>query len=405
MKFTGAKVTNFQGIKELQATFEKDKNIIVVCGPNGSGKSSFLDAFEVSLGGSRAASKMPVRNGEAESSIEFETSDGLCIARTFYANGKKDKLVLKRKDGSSIPKPATFLANLVGAINFDPIEFVRLEPKKQAEMVRQIAGVDLGPIEASIQEAFDLRTEVGRDGKRASGHLESITFTPDLPGEESSVLELVSQERSVSYKLTEIRQYEHEAEELSGSIDDLREELARKEDRLKEVRAELEKFGPKSDYDDQLSEISEKMERLEEDNRKIRENKKHAEAKREVERLRESYQSLTDKIESLRAEKAEILSSADLPVPGLTFNEEGVFLDSIPFDQVNTADQIRVSTSVAIRTRGELQSIFIRNASLLDEEGLEVIREMAEKEDLQVFLEIVGKQDDAEIVIENGVRE
>lgn len=87
---------------------------------------------------------------------------------------------------------------------------------------------------------------------------------------------------------------------------------------------------------------------------------------------------------------------------GLTFDENGVLLNKIPFDQASSAEQLKVSLAMGIAMNPKLRVLLIRDGSLLDEDNLKMIAELAAKNDCQIWLERVGSGDEVSIIIEDG---
>jgi hypothetical protein len=63
---------------------------------------------------------------------------------------------------------------------------------------------------------------------------------------------------------------------------------------------------------------------------------------------------------------------------------------------------MRVSMAVALAMNPSLRVCLIRDGSLLDSDSLEIIREMAEAADAQVWLERVSEGADCQVIIEDG---
>ncbi|MEI6494263.1 MAG: hypothetical protein WCO94_17085, partial [Verrucomicrobiota bacterium] len=72
------------------------------------------------------------------------------------------------------------------------------------------------------------------------------------------------------------------------------------------------------------------------------------------------------------------------------------------FSQCSAAEQMRVSMAVALAMNPSLRVCLIRDGSLLDSDSLEIIREMAEAADAQVWLERVSEGADCQVIIEDG---
>lgn len=97
-----------------------------------------------------------------------------------------------------------------------------------------------------------------------------------------------------------------------------------------------------------------------------------------------------------------MLEEASFPVVGLGFDEDGVTFEGVPLDQASQAQRVRVSVAMGIAMNPELRVLLVRDASLLDDESMGMIAQMAEDADAQLWLERVGDGDAGAIIIEDG---
>ena len=102
-------------------------------------------------------------------------------------------------------------------------------------------------------------------------------------------------------------------------------------------------------------------------------------------------------------QKQDAIAGAAMPVDGLGFGAGVVTYNGVPFDQASSAEQLRVSMGIAIAANPKLRVIRITDGSLLDEDSLAAIGEMAKAADFQVFVEVVDSSGTVGIVIEDGL--
>jgi len=113
------------------------------------------------------------------------------------------------------------------------------------------------------------------------------------------------------------------------------------------------------------------------------------------EQTRAAYQELTDGLAAIDRQKAEGLAAAKMPIDGLSFDNDGVTYQGIPFKQCSAAEQLRVSVAMAMALNPQVRVIRITNMRLIEE--------MAAANDYQCWVERVS--DSAEgvgIYIEDG---
>jgi len=99
------------------------------------------------------------------------------------------------------------------------------------------------------------------------------------------------------------------------------------------------------------------------------------------------------KMEEIKAIKKEELLAIDIPVKGLTFEEEGLYLDGLPFEsnQINTARRIIAGLEIQYQLLGTVKISRIEG-SLLDKKSLEEVIAWADSKDLQLFIEKVDME-------------
>lgn len=133
----------------------------------------------------------------------------------------------------------------------------------------------------------------------------------------------------------------------------------------------------------------------------------HMTVRREKEALLKSRQdeadALTKKLDDIAAQKREKLAKAKYPIDGLSVSEDGtVLFDGIPFSQASRAQKIRTSVSIGLAMNPKLKVLLIQDGSLLDDDGLALVAEMAAQHDAQIWIERVGDKDESAIIIEDG---
>jgi hypothetical protein len=148
--------------------------------------------------------------------------------------------------------------------------------------------------------------------------------------------------------------------------------------------------------------VREKIATAEDTNRKVRANAQRVSLRRQLSDSEDLADALTMQIAKVDAEKAALIESAKLPVPGLAFDEDGPTLNGIALSQCSQAERLRVSVAVGLAFNPKLRVMLIREGAFLDEDALALLAELAEQADAQVFIERVGTADEAAIIIEDG---
>ncbi len=102
------------------------------------------------------------------------------------------------------------------------------------------------------------------------------------------------------------------------------------------------------------------------------------------------------------ATKDKAISEAEFPIDGLAFGDGEVIYQGIPFSQASTAEQIRASVAIGMASNPELRVMIIRDASLLDAKSMNLISEMTNEQDFQVYCEVTDTSGKVGIYIEDG---
>jgi hypothetical protein len=111
----------------------------------------------------------------------------------------------------------------------------------------------------------------------------------------------------------------------------------------------------------------------------------------EIVQKRKEVESLTAEIDTYKQAIRDLFANSDLRVPGLHYNDEGLFLDDLPFkrNQVNTARFIDVGVDLSVRMNPKLRLVMIREASLLDEPSMKRITKKLHDNGYMFIAEIV----------------
>ncbi|MEW5876072.1 MAG: hypothetical protein AB1752_12940, partial [Candidatus Zixiibacteriota bacterium] len=154
--------------------------------------------------------------------------------------------------------------------------------------------------------------------------------------------------------------------------------------------------------DPDTTEIDAQIAAASETNVKIERAAQYRERRKKLGAMAQEISGLTNNIEALDKQKADALAAAQFPIDGLCFADGDVSYNGVLFDQLSSAEQVRVSLAMAMSMNPKLRVILIKDGSLLDETSLGIIREMAQERGFQIWLEVVGNRADATVIIEDG---
>ena len=114
--------------------------------------------------------------------------------------------------------------------------------------------------------------------------------------------------------------------------------------------------------------------------------------------------TLTDSLTTIKNTKLKKTAAGKFPIAGLSVDDERAYYKAVPLSQRSTGELTRIGMAIACSQKPELRIVFIRNASILDQEGLAAVQKYAASKDYQLILEMVGdgKHAKSEIYIEAG---
>lgn len=412
---------NFMGIRLAEVRPEGD--MVVIGGSNGAGKTSLLNAIECAIRGKRFHPERPVRDGEESGEIVLDLG-ALKIRRKFKADGA-GTISVETPDGMRPKKPQELLDSLAGAIAFDPLEFSRMDPAARLALVRELAGVDVSDLDRKRTAAYDKRTDEKRTAKTLTSQLDALVYHKEAPEEPVSIHDLLEELDTARQQLNEnagerdeLENLGHMATAAERSIEGATEELRRMEAQVAEQAANIERLRvERSDIDNRTEgqervvsqlidpdteAINHRIANAEQTNKLVSENRQHTKLKAERGEHATAADELSKEIEALGLERAARIGAAELPVEGMSFGEDGVTFNGIPFAQLSSAEQLRVSVGMGMELNPKLHVMLVRDGSLLDADSMELIAGMAKERGYQCWLERVGTADAGAIVIEAG---
>lgn len=415
-----------ENVKRLRAvTISPEGNIVEISGRNGQGKSSVLDAIWWALSGTTNIQAKPIRKGQEEARISVDLGE-LKVIRTFRAREDgthTTNLIVENGEGARYQSPQRMLDGLLGALTFDPLAFTRMDGKAQLETLKRfVPGVDFAAIEKASKADFDRRTEVNRTIRTLRSQAVSIEVPAGTPAERIDDAALVAKIQEAGEFNTNLErrrgrreQAEHEIETQEASITTLRAratQLRRDADdadaeadninaRMVATRRQLAEAEALPEPIDTL-ELRERIADAGRINAAVAQREQRERIEAQVKAAEAEAAALTKAIEDRTAEKRAAIAKADLPVPGIGFGDDEILLNEVPFDQASSAEQLRTSVAIAIAANPKLRVIRIQDGSLLDEEAMRILAEMAATSDYQVWIERVGAGSAVGIVIEDG---
>jgi len=380
-------------------------NTVVVSGRNGQGKTSVLDSIAFAIEGKSGnvgkLTTKPIREGEKRASVSIQTEE-FTITRTWVKNddgGFNDYLEITSKDGLKFPSPQTVLNKIVGDLTFDPLEFARMKSKDQKELL--LRTVNMGTFLEDWEEAYKQKYEERRMvGVKANELRATLNSMPKIesPNEEVSISKL-SEELSHAMRCNEtIRTNQKKEADLYDAISEMEKDLEKMKSDLALVHEQNEKMKMMD-----TEGIQKQIRAAEQTNHNVRGNKEREKIAKETERRELQHGALETEINQLVDAKNTMLEEANFPVPGLGIDDDCVTFNGVPFAQCSDAEKLKVSMAIAMAANPKFRFIRITDGSLLDDDNMKVLEEMADKNDFQIWVERVDSDAKVGVIIEDGM--
>ena len=421
-----------ENVKRIRAVnIRPAGNMVEITGRNGQGKSSVLDAIWWALAGTTHIQAVPIRKGANEAVIRLDLGH-IKVTRTFKAKGEgaagfTTSIVVESADGARFPSPQTMLDRLVGELSFDPLAFARMEPRDQFEALKRfVPGFDFAADQKALDAEFKDRADASRRVKELRARLAGIIVDKNAPAERIDDAALVG-------SLEKAGEHNADLERRRGRREQAILAIGQKNDEAGALQAEAAALRQRAENLDRqaeavLAEATSLQQRLTEaatlpnaidtaallakigearsvnaafdaaSRAKAEKARLEAEAKREE----DAAAALTARMEKRKADRLAAIAAAKMPVEGIEFGQGEILLNGVPFEQGSDAERLRASIAIAMASNPRLRVIRVRDGSLLDDEAMRLLAEMATDSDYQVWIERVGGDGKVGFVIEDG---
>lgn len=390
-------IKNFQRVSAVK--IEPTNSLICLYGKNANGKSSVLDAIETTLGGfDGKVTKRPVKDGAGRADIRITLSDGTTFHRKFTA-GSRDLIALK-PDGEKIGQKT--IDGFLSPLGVDAYAFIRKGAKGQLEDLLSIVNLPFVPAELAAQrkKLEDDRRLIGQQSKA----LGDPVVDPDLPVDEPSAGDLIARiseaeaaNAEITANTSRLEGLNSQKAQIQAQMKALQTQLVAVIDKQTELKAWLEPREIQG-----TAALREELANVETQGAAVRANNAAREQVKRKDELRTQYEEHTAKIKALDETKAAGLAAAQMPIEGLTFDEDEVFYQGVPLSRASESEALIVSAAMIIATNPDVRTMTVRNGNVFDADSLQRFQDMLEAHDFQAFIELVSDAEDHEYRIVDG---
>lgn len=423
--------TNIMKLRHVALQLQPGMNRVL--GENEAGKSTFLNLIKWAIADARELPSEIITRGEERAEIVLKFG-GFVVERRFHKNekgGEEQSLVLIGPDGGRLPKPQTTLNAFYDKYCFDPVAFMRMEPKQQVEVMKRLGNLNFGPLETARAKLYEQRTEVNAKGVAAKARFIAMPTPPaELPEQPVNVDELLAEQNALQTvrlnnqaKRAELarqsereRQAEQRVQALRTAQAELEEEFER---RLAQAKANVanaiaafDKAVKEGDemrlatgelVDPPVADLTAKISAAQTTNLWVERRDQRAKLRAELDELKKLSDDLTTQIETLDKQKTDAIAAVKFPVEKLGYSDETPLYDGLVLAQASAAIQLRVSVAIGVALNPKLRLMLVRDAALMGTAQLELLKQLALERRAQLLVEIAARdKKDLEVLIQEG---
>lgn len=278
--------------------------------------------------------------------------------------------------------------------------------KEKANVLLRIIGVEeqLKKLDLDESTTFNRRRELGRIALQKQKYADELPLYPDVPKEPISASELILRQQNILAKNGENQRLRNEYANMVKRHEELLEKLRALQAEFDDLTAKIAiaKKPTAELIDESTDEIRESLLNIESINAKVRANGERERAEIEAEQYRKDYDALTDELDKIRSDRAKLLDSADLPLPGLSVADGELTYNGVKWDCMSGSDQLKTATAIVRRLNPKCGFVLLDKLEQMDIDTLREFGQWLESEGLQAIATRVSTGDECSIIIEDG---
>ncbi len=392
-----------ENVKRVRAVrIEPTKNgLTVIGGKNNQGKTSVLDALAWALGGDKYKPSAPEREGSViPPYLQVKLSNGIVVER----KGKNSDL--KVIDPTSQHGGQQLLNDFVEQLALDLPKFMNASGKEKADTLLRIIGVgdQLYELERQENDLYNRRRYVGQVADQKVKFAKEMPEYIDAPSEPVSATELIRQQQDILAKNGENQRLREHKGDLERKLQTLQDQInaLQRQFQMTQEAYQTACRDAQDLQDESTAELEASIRNIEAINVKVRANLDKQKAEEDARNHSIQYEALTDELEKVRKQKAELLNSATLPLPGLSVEDGELIYNGQKWDNMSSSDQLKVATAIIRKLKPDCGFVLLDKLEQMDLDTLQEFGAWLESEGLQAIATRVSTGGECSIIIEDG---
>lgn len=230
-------------------------------------------------------------------------------------------------------------------------------------------------------ENFDSETDNGKED-----------LQQDIINYQSLVTDV---EKEIELKKQKLADLKKEMKAKEAALTNYDEKRNKEKSALENRQTDAKEYfdnNEKVDIDEILTEIKE----VESFNDNCDKVKTYNENLTKMNKAKKAVDSKSLKLHKLKIQKTELVKNSKLPIEGLTFDEDGLFLNEIPYeyDEIATSQKMKVACKLVIAANPTVNIFKMLQGESLDEDNVKAVVEFGKDEGFQGFIEEVERGQD-----------
>ena len=415
MKIAKLELENVKRVRALEV-IPAPSGLTVIGGRNGQGKTSVLDAIAWALGGEKYRPTSPRREDSVlPPRLHVVLDNGIVVDR----DGKNS--ALRVTDPSGRRAGQALLDEFVEKLALDLPRFLSASGRGKASILLRVIGMEdrIRELDSEESALYNRRHAIGQIADQKEKHAAELTDYPDAPEEPVSAADLIQRQQEIlraNARNQELRSQaqaiETQAEHAWTKIEDLKQKLREDEEALREWTERYQQLvedltAARKTAEDLRDESTEELENalreVERTNEMVRANLDKAKALDEAAKIRAEYDDLSARLDQIRKQRADLLTHAALPLPGLSVEKGELLYKGRQWDCMSGSEQMIVAVAIVRALNPRCQFVLLDKTEQLDPETLETFGRWMEKEGLQGICTRVSTGAECEIILEDGL--